>query len=500
MNLASIIDPHPESATALVQGDRRVSYGELRSSVASARAALVGLGVGDGHRVALVVSAGVEFVVAYLAVLGVGAVAVPVNPQSPPAELEQELESVRPSLVLAGPAEGQIAARLVDLGHEVIAVAALAEAGDLAGARRDHTAIVDRAPDDPAALLFTSGTAGFPKAAVLTHGSLLANIEQMELRVGTAATAEDVVMVLLPTFHIFGLNAVIGVQLFVGGVAVLVERFDPATVLGLAKAEGVTILPAVPPAFAALADSPDSTGDELVTVRLAISGAAPLPAEIAERFEARFSVPLWQGYGLTEASPAVTFPDTSRPHDATSVGTPLPGVELRLVDADGGEVEAGDPGEIWVRGPNVFAGYFEDDAATAAVLDSSGWLHTGDVAIMDDRGALSIVDRHKDLIIVSGFNVFPAEVEQVLSGHPGVVEAAVIGVPDAAHGEAVQAFVVPEPELWSEDADGPDPLDASELVQHCARFLARYKCPASVSFVRELPRSAHGKALRRALR
>jgi len=406
--------------------------------------------------------------------------------------------------VLFDPADEAAALRLAELGHEVASVTSLegdaATSSDGADLDRQHEAgIVDRHADDPAALLFTSGTAGFPKAAILTHGSLLANIEQMELRVGTAATSEDVALLLLPPFHIFGLNAVLGVQLFVGGVAVLVERFDPATVLALAKAEGVTIIPAVPPAFAALADLPEATGDELSTVRLAVSGAAPLPLEVAERFEDKFGIPLWQGYGLTEASPAVTFPDITQRHDASSVGMPLPGVELRVVDADGEQVEPGDPGEIWVRGPNIFAGYYEDKDATAAVLDSSGWLHTGDIAIMGDQGELSIVDRHKDLIIVSGFNVFPAEVERVLSTHPAVAEAAVIGVPDTAHGESVRAFVVPAAELWPEGAAEPERLSESELVQHCARFLARYKCPSKVNFVRELPRSVHGKALRRAL-
>jgi len=494
VNLASIVSPHPAEALALVQGSRRVNYGQLRADVERARAGLAARGVGPDDRVGLLCTSSPEFVVAYLAILGLGGVAVPINPQSPAEELEQELGSVRPVAVVVGPADGQAAGRLDERGYVAIAATELAESA------APSAGIVDRLAHDPAALLFTSGTAGFPKPAVLTHGSLLANIEQMELRIGTAATSDDVALLLIPPFHIFGLNAVLGVQLFVGGATVLAERFDPVATLELVQSEKVTLLPGVPDLFAALARQAGAKGDELATVRLAVSGAAPLSAEVASEFEERFGVRLWQGYGLTEASPAVTFPDMTRRHDPASVGMPLPGVEVRIIDSDGHEVIAHDPGEILVRGPNVFAGYFEDAEATAGVLDAEGWLHTGDVAVISEDGELTIVDRNKDLIIVSGFNVFPAEVEQVLAQHPDVAEVAVVGVPDPAHGEAVRAFVVPKPGLWPATSRAPIGVSEPDLVRHCARYLARYKCPVGVSFVRELPRSVHGKALRRELR
>jgi long-chain acyl-CoA synthetase len=281
---------------------------------------------------------------------------------------------------------------------------------------------------------------------------------------------------------------------------VLAQRFDPASTFELVQSEQATILPGVPELFAALAGHQQANGEELATLRLAVSGAAPLAPEVAARFHERFGIRLWQGYGLTEASPAVTFPDLTGPYDPRSVGMPLPGIEVRVVDSDGNAVLGGDPGEILLRGPNVFAGYFEDVAATERVLDAAGWLHTGDVAVMSDEGELTIVDRNTDLIIVSGFNVFPAEVEQVLARHPGVVEAAVVGVPDPLNGESVRAFVVPEASLWPEGSEVPDGLSEPELVLHCARHLARYKCPGRVSFVRALPQSMHGKALRRQLR
>ena len=459
-----------------------------------ARAGLAANGVRRDDRVALLCSSSPEFVVAYLAVLGVGAVAVPLNPQSPTCELSRELSTVRPAAVVVASPERSAALLLSDLGLRILATP------ELIASPGPDVAIADRLAGDPAALVFTSGTAGFPRAAVLTHGSMLANIEQVELLVGSAATSEDVALLLIPPFHIFGLNAVLGVQLFVGGVTVLADRFDPAATLETVRSEQVTLLPGVPELFAALAGHAGARGDELATVRLALSGAAPLSSEVAAGFHDRFKIRLWQGYGLTEASPAVTFPDTTRRYDPLSVGMPLPGVEVRIVDSDGAAVLPGDPGEILVRGPNVFAGYFEDTEATGRVLDGSGWLHTGDVAVMGDEGELTVVDRHKDLIIVSGFNVFPAEVEEVLGRHPEVAEAAVIGVPDAGHGESVCAFVVPRKDLWPEDAALPAGLSEPDLVRHCARYLARYKCPVAVSFVRELPRSAHGKALRRELR
>ncbi len=493
MNLASIVSSHPAEALALVQGRSRINYGKLRADAERARAGLASNGVGPGDRVALICASSPEFVIAYLAVLGVGAVVVPVNPQSPLDELTQELSSVRPAAIVVGPAEEVAGRQLAEPGRAALGTAEL-----IASAGPD-TGIVERQAGDPAALLFTSGTAGLPKAAVLTHGSMLANLQQIETSAGAAPTSSDVALLVIPPFHIFGLNAVLGVQLLVGGATVLADRFDPESTLAVVQSEQVTLLPGVPELFAALAGHPGARGDELATVRLAVSGAAPLGPEVAARFEDRFKIRLWQGYGLTEASPAVTFPDTTGPHDPLSVGMPLPGVEVRIIDPDGDPVLPGDPGEILLRGPNVFAGYFEDPAATASVLDVAGWLHTGDIAVMGGGGELTIVDRHKDLIIVSGFNVFPAEVEQVLMKHPDVAEVAVVGVPDRGHGESVRAYVVPRPELWSEGSRAPEGLSEPELVQYCGRYLARYKLPAGVSFVRELPRSLYGKALRREL-
>ena len=226
-------------------------------------------------------------------------------------------------------------------------------------------------------------------------------------------------------------------------------------------------------------------------MRLAVSGAAPLPQELFDAMRKRFNIVVHEGYGLTEAAPIVTTSAIGRREPtAGSIGPPLPGVDVRLVDAEDGDVLPGDPGEIWVRGPNVFPGYWRDPDATATALTDDGWLRTGDVAVADDAGELSLVDRAKDLVIVSGFNVYPAEVEEVLLEHPDVAEAAVVGEPDPRTGETIVAFVVPEPGRRA-------PTD--ELLAQCARSLARYKCPTRVEVVEALPRSFAGKVLRREL-
>jgi len=305
---------------------------------------------------------------------------------------------------------------------------------------------------------------------------------------------DDVGLAAVPLFHIFGLNVALGLALATGAALVLEERFDPEESLRLARELGVTTLAGVPAMFeawAAVAERSGADGEALVAVRRAVSGAAALAPSVAERFERFFHVPLWQGYGLTEASPAVATSLGTGRNRAGSVGRPLPEVEIRLVDGEGDDVLEGDPGEIWVRGPNVFAGYWRDADATAAVLDPEGWLHTGDVGVIGEEGDLFVVDRQKDLVIVSGFNVFPAEVEKVALAMPGVAEAVVVGRPDPDTGEAVELVVVVEPGAT---------VGEDEVRAFCLARLARYKCPTSVRFVSELPRGLVGKALRRALR
>lgn len=490
MNVASVIDGHPDSAMALIAPDDTViTYGELRQRVEAARAGLAALGVEAGDRVAIVLGNTPSFVVSYLAVAGLGGVAVLCNPGSPQAELERELRSVTATFAIVGPAAAEAVTR-IGLGVVVTADGAQIDGGsrldDLSGS---PSPLVDVAPSDLAVLVFTSGTAGPPKAAMLTHGNLMANLDQIQRHPGREVQSDDVAYGLLPLFHIFGLNVVLGLTLHAGGSVVLRENFDPVAAASDIARHGVTLVAGAPPMFAAWVAAVDhGVGqDAFAQVRLAVSGAAPLSADTARVFEDRFGVPLREGYGLTEASPVVTSSLLDRTAKPGSVGVPLPGLDVRLVDEDGQDALAGDPGEIWVRGPNVFAGYWEDQKATAAALAPGGWLRTGDVAVVDDDGELWLVDRAKDLIIVSGFNVFPAEVEDVLKGHPKVLDAAVIGCPDERTGERVQAYVV----------TGGANVDTAELSAHCATHLARYKCPSQIEVVDALPHALSGKLLRK---
>jgi len=485
VNLASIIDRHPDDRPALISRGKETAYGELRAQVAEMRGGLTERGIAPGDRVALLTANNWYFVSAYLAVLGIGAVAVPLNPASPPPEVQHELEVVGARLAVVGPT-GRQAIAGVDI-DAVPTLGGVVAAGDLLGA--EPVPVAARDEDDLAVLLFTSGTAGAPRAAKLTHGNLLANIEQV-LAVQVDRPREDVTLAVLPLFHIFGLNALLGVALQAGWTLVLMERFDPYATLEAIAEHGVTVLIGVPAMWSALASLPGVEPSALAGLRVAVSGAADLDPVVSRLVAERLGVTVAQGYGLTEASPVVAG-GLGRGAPPGSIGRPLPGVEVRLVDAGGDDVLIGDPGEIWVRGPNVFGGYWGDTEASKAVLTDDGWLRTGDVAVVDDDGFLYLVDRAKDVVIVSGFNVFPAEVEDVLIQHPDVVDVAVVGVPHPHTGEAIKAFVVMAPGATIEE-------DA--LVTFCARHLARYKCPSTISFVDEVPHNVVGKVVRRALR
>ena len=495
MNLARIIEPHPDAAPALISGDRTIPYGELRRRVAGLRGGLAARGVAAGDRVVLALENDWPFVVAYLAVLGAGAVAVPVDPTMPAPALAAELSVVEPKALIVGPAASTVAGELAEAPPVVIRApgasgpAGAASLEELMAA--EPAPVVERERGDLAVLVFTAGTAGSPKAAMLTHGNLRSNLDQVQHHPGRTVLAGDVGYGVLPLFHVFGINVVLGLSLLAGASVVLVERFDPARCLEDVPRHRVSLLAGAPPLFAALARHPGATGTELGTVRIAVSGASALPDEVADAFSQRFDLPVWQGYGLTEASPVVTSSVIGGVVKRGSIGVPVPGVEVRLVDDSGESALVGDPGEIWVRGPNVFAGYWRDPDATAAVLTADGWLRTGDIAVADDDGFLYLVGRAKDLIIVSGFNVFPAEVEDTLAGVPGVADVAVVGVPDPDAGEAVEAYVVPEAGAR---------LSEDELRRHCAARLARYKCPRRVTLVDSLPYGVAGKLMRRSLR
>jgi long-chain acyl-CoA synthetase len=494
MNLAEMIEGHVDDRVALVSRGREITYGGLRDQVARLRGGLTELGVREGDRVAVVCGNNDLFVTSYLAVVGIGAIIVPLNPASPGPELQDELSVVTPCAAIVGPAahhhwDGVDLAAVPSLQHVIMAerdpVDGTVAFADLLTAAPVPIVSVD--PDHVAAMIFTSGTAGRSKAAMLSHGNLSANVDQ-GASAPDRARAGDVVYGVLPLFHIFGLNVVLGVSLSVGATVVLVQRFDPLTAAESIVERGVTIVPGAPPMWVAFSHFDELPPTTFQTVRLAYSGASKLSPKVVERIRERFGLQIYEGYGLTEASPVVTS-SVGSGYRPGSVGKTLDGVEVRLVGDDGADVPVGDAGEVWVRGANVFQGYLDDPDATARVL-VDGWLRTGDIGTVDADGFLYRLDRAKDLIIVSGFNVYPAEVEEVLATHPAVAEVGVLGVPHPHHGEAVKAYVV--------RAEGAE-IDEEGLIEHCLDYLARYKCPSKVLFVDELPRNAAGKLIRREL-
>lgn len=496
---------------ALVAGPVTLTWLELDRRVEGLAAGLSRLGLVAGHRIAIAVSNSVEFVTCYLATLRGGMVAVPVNPTSRPGEVERVLRDSGARVCFAdvGALDSVRAAVNGAAGSGrrplIVAVGGPAGSGEVAYAELSSDGgprvVSPRDPESLAVLLYTSGTSGRPRAAMLSHRALLANIAQCAATSPAPVVAEDVVLGVLPMSHVYGLNAVLGQVLLTGATLVLGPRFDPDETLELIRREGVTSVPVAPPVVSAWLRHPDPAPG-LASVRMLLSGAGPLPEETVRAFEARTGVAVEQGYGLTEAGPVVTSTIGATSHKPGSAGRALPGIEIRVVDDTGADVHSADPGEIWVRGANLFSGYWPDgDEAPGP----DGWLQTGDVGFVDSDGDLFMVDRLKELVIVSGFNVYPSEIEDVIREVEGVAECAVIGVSDHTTGESVVGYVVATSDSracathGSGDAGSGEHL-AAAVKAHCADRLARFKVPSRVTIVDELPHSATGKVAKGRLR
>jgi long-chain acyl-CoA synthetase len=344
---------------------------------------------------------------------------------------------------------------------------------------------VERADDDTAVVLHTSGTTGKPKGAELTHGGLGRNADvcvRTLLNIGP----DDVVMGCLPLFHVFGLTCGLNSAVLAGATLSLLPRFDPARTLQLIERDGVTIFEGVPTMYSALLTAAGTASTD--TLRIAVSGGAAIPVQVLQDFEKTFDCPVLEGYGLSETSPVAAFNHPDRPRKPGSIGTPVEGVEMRIVDNDGAEVAQGEPGEIQIRGHNVMKGYWNLPEATAEAIDADGWFATGDIARTDEDGYYYIVDRKKALIIRGGFNVYPREIEEVLYTHPAVAEAAVVGIPHDSLGEEVGAAVSLKPGIE---------VAADELREFVKSQVAAYKYPRRVWFLDGLPKGPTGKLLRR---
>ena len=469
-----------------------MTWAEVDRQVSALAGGLGTLGLAPQSRVALVLGNSIEFVVACFAIMRAGLVAVPLNPTSTVPELTSQLtdagaevafcdDDVTGSVSLAAPA-----GRLVVVGGSAssereVDFAQLLERGAGDG---------QKAPtggEDLAILLFTSGTGGLPKGAMLSHRAILANVDNVRATSTASVSPDDRVLVVLPMFHIYTLGGTLAMVAAQAATAVIERRFDSAGTLRTVRDQRITNIPGAPAIWAAWS-AEASAPSALSGARMLFSGAAPLPPAVHEQIVTLTGLPLHEGYGLTEAAPGVASTLASARPRVGTVGRPLPGVEVRLLDEDGEPVDEGDPGEISIRGANLFSGYWPDGVDGP---DEDGWFSTGDVAYFDDQGDLVLVDRRKELVIVNGFNVYPREVEEALHRLDGVAEAAVVGVPHPITGEAVKAYIVVEPDAH---------LTPEAIRAHAATRLARFKQPTIIEIVDELPHSATGKVAKRLLR
>ena len=479
-NLAAYLE-RSSDAPAVVVGDVAINYDELTERVARWRGGLVTAGVRAGDRVAIVAGNNLEFVLAHLATMGIGAVSVPLNPQAPAAELARELAVIDPFAAVVDTGSAELLTDAETLIPETAVQTLSPQELDLGLAQP----LVDVAQEDPAVLLFTSGTAGTPKPAILTHGNLIAGLQAVLSLPIDLVGQRHVFVGVIPLFHVFGLNTVLHLSLLTGGSLILDDFAGPGETIELISRHKATVVAGPPTLWRSLTRFQGADPDALRSVTLAVSGAAKLSAQLKTDVEARFGIVLHEGYGLTESS-AVVASTLATEAPLGSVGKLLPGVTARIVNPEKEDCLIGDPGELWVRGPMVFPGYWGEQAGRGPLTDD-GWLKTGDIALVDDDGYLAIVDRQKDLIIVSGFNVFPAEVEAVLTAHPDVADVGVVGEPLERTGEAVVAFVVPEEGVT---------VTESELRQHCEAELARYKIPHRFVIAPDLPVGPTGKLQR----
>lgn len=487
-NLAFYLERHAAETPALITPNGTITHDELRAEISRWRTALTRSGVRPGDRVALLTGNHPDFVYAHVATIGLGAISVPLNCDSPPAELVPQLEAVDPVVVHVGPEGEEVWARIPSPFADRRLSPPAAAASDGNGAPADDPGVVAVAKAEPALLIFTSGTAGPSKPAILTHDNLVSSLQSVLSLPLDLVTQPQNYLAVIPLFHVFGVHMVVHLALITGGSVTLDNYGNAQHMLELIRDHRPTVV-AGPPALWQRMVTQGGQATDFGSVKLAVSGAAALPPKLAVQVDDQLGLVLHDGYGLTESSAVAASTLGVEDPPLGSVGLLMPGVEARIVDSDGSECLTGDPGELWLRGPMISPGYWGEDEPHASRADD-GWLRTGDVAVVDEHGYLAIVGRQKDLIIVSGFNVFPAEVEAALMTHPGVAQVGVVGEPLDATGEAVVAFVVPEPGAT---------LDDSELWAHCGERLARYKVPHRFVIAEELPLGPTGKLRRNQL-
>ena len=477
-----------------------LTYGEVKDRSDRFATALARMGIVKGDRVGIMLPNCPQYLIAVFGILRVGAIVVNVNPLYTAREVGVVAEDsgMRVLVVL-----DMLAPAAQNAGIETLLITGFAQPGSfeqaIAGVDVPQLPRVQIDPEnDVAVLQYTGGTTGTPKGAMLTHYNIFANVVQTTtLHVPSLRRGDERYLLVIPFFHIYGFTVGLMAGTWLGGLQILIPKYDVEQLLNAVRDYRPTYFPGVPTLFISLLNHPRSREYGLDRIRAFNSGSAPLPVEVLEQFEQLTGGMLSEGYGLSEASPVThTSPSLSVRKPGT-IGIPLPDTDQKIVDLVEGtrEVALGEEGELCIAGPQVMKGYWNRPEETAQTIrtDANGvrWLHTGDVATMDADGFTTIVSRKKDMVIVSGFNVYPAEVESVLFAHPAVLEACVIGVPDSYRGEVVKAFVVLKPEANA---------TADDLQAHCARDLAEFKRPAQIEIRESLPKSAVGKILRRVLR
>jgi long-chain acyl-CoA synthetase len=471
---------------ALRLDEKTTTYEQLAEASERVAGLLAAHDVVPGDRVAVMLPNVPEFASVYYGVLRTGGVVVPMNPLLKAREVAHYLSDSGAKVVFAWPAAAEeVAVALEQAPGASMVTVEPGTFADLLAGQQPVAGVVERDPEDTAVILYTSGTTGQPKGAELTHGNLVSNVEVTQSDL-LNLTQDDVVFGGLPLFHSFGQTVTLNASMAAGATLLLLPRFDAATAAGLMARHGATVFAGVPTMYAALLGLSDAP--ELPTLRVCVSGGAALPVEVLHRFEEEFGCEVLEGYGLSETSPVASFNRAGRARKPGSIGYPVTGVEMRVVDGSGATLGIGEIGEIAIRGHNVMKGYWRKPEATVDVLDSDGWFRTGDVGRVDEDGFYFIVDRKKDLIIRGGFNIYPREIEEVLYEHPAVAAAAVVGISHPEYGEEVGAAVVLKAGLS---------VSVGDLREFVRSQVAAYKYPRVVWFVDALPMGPTGKVLKR---
>ena len=475
--------PHP----ALRMDDATLTYDEFRDAALRVAAGLQARGVQPGDRVGMVLPNVLSFPVVFYGALMAGAAVVPMNPLLKAREVEYFLRDSGARVVVTGEASAEpVTEAAGTVGIEAVTVGPAMP--DAVMADEGIAAPVDRSGEDTAVILYTSGTTGQPKGAELTHASLNSNAHTTQETL-LEGSPDDVIMGCLPLFHVFGLTCSLNAGVLSGALLTLIPRFDGAKALDVIERDGVTVFEGVPTMFSAMLHQPDAADRDVSSLRLCVSGGSAMPVEVMRSFEETFGCIVLEGYGLSETSPVASFNHPHAERKPGSIGTPIRGVELRLVDDDGKDVPAGDVGEIAIRGENVMKGYWGREEETAKAIPD-GWFRSGDLARQDDDGYYFIVDRKKEMIIRGGYNVYPREIEEALYEHPAVAEAACIGIKHADLGEEVAAAVALKPGASAE---------VDELRNFVKERVAAYKYPRHLWLVDALPKGPTGKILRRSV-